>query len=92
MFHLAATEAKVPTKAFFMVIQRQTNNLYPHRGPDRYRELLRSSRAWMFLSDQKRFGVTGQDTAFSDLVALRCPACPRLGVNYIISDVTDENW
>lgn len=88
-FHLAATEAKVPTKAFYTVIQRQNNNVYPHHGPHRYRELLRVTRAWMFLSDQKRFGVFGLDNQFSQLVALRCPACPRLDVNYTSFDVME---
>lgn len=87
-FHLAATEAKVLTKAFYTVLQRQNNNVYPHHGPQQYRELLRVTRAWMLLSDHKRFRTFGQDTLFLQVVALCCPACPRLGINYLLSDTT----
>ncbi|KAF8594277.1 hypothetical protein BDV93DRAFT_459308 [Ceratobasidium sp. AG-I] len=86
-FHLASTEAKVPTKAFYMVMQRQTHNSHPRVESDRYRELLRISRAWMYLSDHKRSGVPGFQILLPLDVSLPCPACPRLNVNYYISDV-----
>lgn len=88
-FHLASTEAKVPAKAFFMVVQRQTNNVYPHKGPDRYRELLRASRGWMFLSDQKRAGIASERVSPTNDVALVCPACPRLDINYTLADILE---
>jgi hypothetical protein len=86
-FGLAAADAKVAAKAFFGVVQRQTNNVFPHRGTDRYREFLRVSRAWMFLQDQKRAGNPGKDISTTSDVSLPCPACPRLNINYEASDV-----
>lgn len=87
-FHFAATDAKMPAQAFYNVMERQTNNTRPDRS-GRYRELLRTTRAWMFLSDQKRAGVTKTSIHEENDVSLPCPACPRLNVNYMRSDVID---
>lgn len=89
-FHLASTEAKVATKAFYMVVERQTHNNRSHNPSGRYRELLRCTRAWMFLSDQKRAGFPGKDLSLANDVSLRCPACPRLNVNYQPSDIDED--
>jgi hypothetical protein len=88
-FHFAATDAKVPAQAFYNVLVRQTNNTRPEQS-GRYRELLRTTRAWMFLSDQKRAGVTKHTIHERNDVSLPCPACPRLNVNYTMSDVIES--
>ncbi|KAF8600744.1 hypothetical protein BDV93DRAFT_400433, partial [Ceratobasidium sp. AG-I] len=89
-FHLASTKAKMPAKAFYMVMQRQTHNSHPRVESERYRELLRTSRAWMYLSDHKHAGVPGFKLLSSIDVSLPCPACPRLNVNYYMSDVPSD--
>lgn len=88
-FYLLATEGKVSTQRYYNVLVRHSNNAFPHLVPDRYREFSRVARQWDHLQDLRRAGVFSVDPSLStrgDLV-LRCPACPRLNVNYQISDV-----
>ncbi|KAF8594282.1 hypothetical protein BDV93DRAFT_459311, partial [Ceratobasidium sp. AG-I] len=89
-FHFSSTEAKQSGSRFFEVMRRHTNNSQPHLVDNRYREFLRVTRIWMFLQDQKRSGTAGDDISTTKDVSLRCPACPRLGVNYIEADVTED--
>lgn len=89
-FHLASTEAKTSTKAFYMVMERQTDNALPLTGSDRYRELLCCTRAWMFLSDQKRAGFAASEVSVTSDVSLCCPACPCLNVNYTLADIGED--
>ncbi|EUC56773.1 hypothetical protein RSOL_196120 [Rhizoctonia solani AG-3 Rhs1AP] len=64
-----------------------------HAQPARLRELLRVSRQYFTLQLLKRAGQTVTTPKELECLALRCPACPRLGVNYIPSDVeTGLEW
>lgn len=88
-FHLMATEAKVSTQRYYNVLVRHSNNAFPHRVDNRYREFYRVARQWDHLQDLRRggcFSVATGPTTRGDL-ALRCPACPRLNFNYVPSDV-----
>lgn len=88
-FHLSFTEAKVSTQRYFNVLVRHTNNAFPARVDDRYREFTRVCRQWAYLHDLKHSGRltnVAQNTFDGDL-ALRCPACPRLNFNYLPHEV-----
>lgn len=92
-FHLSFTEAKVSTQRYFNVLVRHTDNAFPDRVDDRYREFSRVCRQWAHLQDLKRAGkiTTATFPASDGDLALRCPACPRLNFNYIASDVHEGN-
>ncbi|KAG9097442.1 hypothetical protein FS749_006276 [Ceratobasidium sp. UAMH 11750] len=88
-FHLLATEAKLSAQRFYNVLVYLTDAIEPSSVPDRYREFLRTTREWQFLQDLKHAGAEdpkSSEKADGDL-ALRCPACPHPGENYIAEDV-----
>lgn len=93
-FHLLATEAKLASQRYYNVLVCQTSAVLPEQVPDRYREFMRVCRQWDHLQDLKWAGLrtTRQDSPVEGDLALRCPACPREGVNFFLEDVTDENW
>jgi hypothetical protein len=93
LFQLLATEAKLSTQRFYNVLVYRTNPTFPSHVPDRYREFLRTSRQWQLLQSLKRSGrTTIKDTTTGNITgagdqAIRCPACPRVGVNFEHYDV-----
>jgi hypothetical protein len=87
LFHLASTDAKLSASRFYALLQRSTNNVMPHLHENRFREFLRATRQWMYLQDMKRAGVEHMKDALGSSLALRCPACPRLDVNYKMDDI-----
>lgn len=92
-FHYLGTEAKLSSQRYYNVLVCQTNAAFPSQVPDRYREFMRTARQWDHLQDLKRAGtvdVMKLPDHPGDL-ALRCPACPREGVNFYIQDVKDGN-
>ncbi|KAI6156251.1 hypothetical protein EDD17DRAFT_1779701 [Pisolithus thermaeus] len=69
--------------SFYQKLKRFTNNAFPERVPDRYRELMRVSQLWRDLKHRKWFGFghdPGQDPGDGGL-ALFCPASPQPGLN-----------
>lgn len=88
-FHLASVDAKLSGSRYFSILQRSTNNLMPHENVNRFREFVRAARAWMFLQDHKRAGTFSISAERGLSLALRCPACPRLNVNYVDRDVSE---
>jgi hypothetical protein len=89
LFQLLATEAKLSTQRFYNVLVYRTNPTFPSRVPDRYREFLRTSRQWQLLQSLKRSGKTfiAGNTVQAGDMAIRCPACPRVGVNFEHNDI-----
>ncbi|KAI5989846.1 hypothetical protein EDC04DRAFT_2588181, partial [Pisolithus marmoratus] len=82
-FLIDALECKTSAMSFYQKLKRFTNNAFPERVPDRYRELMRVSRLWRDLKHRKWFGFghdTEQDPGDGGL-ALFCPACPQPGLN-----------
>ncbi|KAG8794906.1 hypothetical protein FRC12_020323 [Ceratobasidium sp. 428] len=88
-FHLASAEGKMSGGRFYSMLTRLTDSAFPDKVPDRYREFMRVARLWTWLQTRKRAGCLESKEQVS--LALRCPACPRKGVNYEEGDVTDEN-
>ncbi|KAG8693912.1 hypothetical protein FRC09_010193 [Ceratobasidium sp. 395] len=88
-FHLASAEGKMSGGRFYSMLTRLTDSVFPDRVPDRYREFMRVSRLWIWLQTRKRAGCLDAKEEVS--LAIRCPACPRKGVNYEAEDVTDDN-
>jgi hypothetical protein len=87
LFHLASTDAKFSASRFYALLQCSTHNLMPHLHENQFREFLRTTRQWMFLQDMKCAGVERMKDASGSSLALQCPACPRLGVNYQMVDL-----
>ncbi|KAI6095063.1 hypothetical protein F5141DRAFT_1191459 [Pisolithus sp. B1] len=82
-FLIDALECKTSAMSFYQKLKRFTNNAFPERVPDRYRELMRVSWLWRDLKHRKWFGFghdAGQDPGDGGL-ALFCPACPQPGLN-----------
>lgn len=86
-FHFASVDAKLSSSRFYAILQRSANNLMPHLYLNRFREFIRATRQWMYLQDLKRSGTFFTGSVASLSLALRCPACPRLGVNFEPPDV-----
>ncbi|KAG9083198.1 hypothetical protein FRC07_013981 [Ceratobasidium sp. 392] len=59
----------------------------PHLHLNRLRKFIRASRMWTYLQDLKHAGAYNEAPTKGGSLALRCPACPRLGVNYEQTDV-----
>ncbi|KIM63799.1 hypothetical protein SCLCIDRAFT_116668, partial [Scleroderma citrinum Foug A] len=79
---------------YYSKLQRLTSNGFLHAVPDRYRELLRVSRAWQLLKLLKWKGFDGrsEEPEPGELV-LFCPACPQPGVNVPPTEEADlTNW
>ncbi|KAG8707563.1 hypothetical protein FRC08_000418 [Ceratobasidium sp. 394] len=89
MFHLAATDGKMSGGRFYALLSRLTSSTLPESVPDRYREFMCVAHQWMLLQTKKRAGCL--DAKDTRQVAIRCPACPQLGVNYEPGDVTRDN-
>jgi hypothetical protein len=87
-YHFASSDAKMSATRFYTMMHRQTNNIMPHLHVNRYREFMRATREWMYLQDHKRMGHTSSNLNDPVSIANRCPACPRLGVNYSEEDVS----
>ncbi|KAI6013013.1 hypothetical protein EDC04DRAFT_2870857 [Pisolithus marmoratus] len=72
-FLVDALECKTSAMSFYQKLKWLTNNAFPDRVPDRYRELMRVSQLWRDLKHRKWF-VFGGTCPF-------CPACPQPGLN-----------
>ncbi|KAI6009701.1 hypothetical protein EDC04DRAFT_2871369 [Pisolithus marmoratus] len=82
-FLIDALECKSSAVSFYQKLKRFTNNAFPDKVPDRYRELMRVSQLWRDLKYRKWFGF-GHDTELDPGeggLALFCPACPQPGIN-----------
>ncbi|KAG1866103.1 hypothetical protein F4604DRAFT_1881801 [Suillus subluteus] len=82
-FLIDALECKTSAMSFYQKLRRFTNNAFPDKIPDRYRELMHVSRIWRDLVNRKMFGFehqTDRSPGPGDL-ALYCPACPQPGIN-----------
>ncbi|KAI6014687.1 hypothetical protein EDC04DRAFT_2870627 [Pisolithus marmoratus] len=82
-FLIDALECKTSAMSFYQKLKRFTNNAFPERVPDRYRELMRVSQLWRDLKHRKWFGFghdMEQDPGDGGL-ALFCPDCPQPDVN-----------
>jgi hypothetical protein len=90
LFHLASTDAKLSASWFYALLQRSTNNMMPHLHENCFREFLRATHQWMYLQDLKRDGVEQSSTLTGYSLALRCPACPCMNVNYGVEDVGSD--
>ncbi|KAI6105150.1 hypothetical protein EDD16DRAFT_1695749 [Pisolithus croceorrhizus] len=82
-FLIDALECKTSAMSFYQKLRMFTNNAFPERVPDRYRELMRVSQLWRDLKHRRWFGFrhdAGKDPGDGGL-ALCCPACPQPGLN-----------
>ncbi|KAI6029014.1 hypothetical protein EDC04DRAFT_2605643 [Pisolithus marmoratus] len=79
---------------YYSKIQRMTSSMFPHLVPDRYRELLRVSRAWRNLKLLKWKGFyPGSCNPDRGGLVLFCPTCPQPGINIPeMDDVELSQW
>ncbi|KIJ58482.1 hypothetical protein HYDPIDRAFT_62169, partial [Hydnomerulius pinastri MD-312] len=82
-FLIDALECKTSAMSFYQKLRRLTNNACPDSLPDRYRELMRTSRVWRDLKNRKRagFGHDQERTPGPGDLATFCPTCPQPGIN-----------
>ncbi|KDN34713.1 hypothetical protein RSAG8_12214, partial [Rhizoctonia solani AG-8 WAC10335] len=90
LYDLLSADAKLSCSRYHAVLQRQTNNIEPQDHPPRLRELLRVTRQWSYLQELKRTGQTSTLPKQLGALALRCPACPRLDINFIAADLSND--
>ncbi|QRV96937.1 hypothetical protein RhiJN_24956 [Ceratobasidium sp. AG-Ba] len=86
-YYFLSSEGKISASRFYSALQRSTNNMQPHRHVNRFREFLRAVRMWSHLQDLKRSGAASTEYISNYSLAIRCPACPRVGVNHEVDDV-----
>ncbi|KAI6039289.1 hypothetical protein EDC04DRAFT_2603277 [Pisolithus marmoratus] len=79
---------------YYSKIQRMTSSTFPHLVSDRYRELLRVSRAWRNLKLLKWKGFyPGSCNLDHCGLVLFCPTCPQPGINILeMDDVELSHW
>ncbi|KAH6905921.1 hypothetical protein BKA70DRAFT_1430348 [Coprinopsis sp. MPI-PUGE-AT-0042] len=80
---------------FYSKLRRLTNEIFPKKTPDRYREGLRCGRQWRRLKELKRFGFGHrEDQSTTGGLVLYCSACPQVGINlpYNWRDDTANTW
>jgi hypothetical protein len=93
LFSFMSAESKLSAQQFYNVLVCLTNSTFPKDVPDHYREFMRVARQWQWIQAVKRSGSSSTSWASSgplqgDL-ALRCPACPREGINFEHTDIVD---
>jgi hypothetical protein len=95
LFSFMSTEYKLSAQHFYNVLVCLTNSTFPQDVPDRYREFMRAVRQWQWLQTVKRSGSTTLSSTSSAIqqgdLALRCPACPREGINFEHTDVSNRD-
>ncbi|KAF8593513.1 hypothetical protein BDV93DRAFT_461014 [Ceratobasidium sp. AG-I] len=89
-FQLLANDSLLSAHRYYNVLVRLTNNAFPHVPDPRYREFLRIARQWELLQQRKRTRATTASPV-SGAMAMRCPACPRPGVNFDADDVQEDS-
>ncbi|KAH8079451.1 hypothetical protein BXZ70DRAFT_901686, partial [Cristinia sonorae] len=82
---LDRVECKTTTHNYFAKLRRLTSDTFPHLVADRYRELLRCVRQWIWIRARMKSGTAhdspdGKDIKPGGLVTY-CAACPQPGVN-----------
>ncbi|EPS98310.1 hypothetical protein FOMPIDRAFT_59073, partial [Fomitopsis schrenkii] len=91
-FLLANKVSAITAQSYFQRLRRLTNPAFPHRVPDRYRELLRCSRQWRNMKHRKWNGFGhDQGEVPAGGLALDCVACPRPTVNLAPGWENDED-
>ncbi|KAI0038755.1 hypothetical protein FA95DRAFT_1505108, partial [Auriscalpium vulgare] len=81
-FTLDVLECKTTASQYYSKLRRATSKEFPYAVPDRYRELLRVSRAYRDLKalQSQGFGFDDSKPGPGDL-AVFCPRCPQAGIN-----------
>ncbi|KAK7021990.1 hypothetical protein VNI00_017092 [Paramarasmius palmivorus] len=85
-FHHLTTQGKVSLYDFYYTLEKRTDALGISDPKDRYEAFIRVMRQWRYLRMLQRSGIGNQPSQrIEDIrdgeLAIRCPACPRPGVN-----------
>ncbi|KAF7327511.1 CxC2 domain-containing protein [Mycena kentingensis (nom. inval.)] len=84
LFHTLSLKGKLTAYDYYATLEHLTHGA-GIKPPDRYKPFLRMVRQWRHLHSLKRGGrgheVGGVGATQEGELALRCPACPRPGVN-----------
>ncbi|TFY54792.1 hypothetical protein EVJ58_g8650 [Rhodofomes roseus] len=93
-FLLTNKVSGIAAQSYFERLRRLSNSAFPHRVPNRYRELLRTSRQWRNLKYRKWKGYGhGCGDLGPGKLTLSCVACPRSGINLAAGwENENESW
>ncbi|KAI9068138.1 hypothetical protein FKP32DRAFT_1609054 [Trametes sanguinea] len=80
-YQLLSLQTHCSAEDFYMYLKRTTDNVAPDSVPDRYRELMMSSREWAFLRACKRAGEPPRAQMPRRSLTVICPCCPQPGIN-----------
>ncbi|KAF8057825.1 hypothetical protein FPV67DRAFT_1455922 [Lyophyllum atratum] len=85
-FHISNLTSKKSAYDYAKTFTSLTNNAFPHKVPDRYREFAAASRVWNHLALVRRTGQAhGIDAVLCHRrrksLTVRCPACIEVGFN-----------
>ncbi|KAJ7086807.1 hypothetical protein B0H15DRAFT_923109 [Mycena belliarum] len=86
MFHIMTLQGKVTTYDFYSGLEKLTDNTGMTRMKDRYKSFMRMMREWRHVTMLKRAGRGNDGTrpvaqTHPGELAVKCPACPRPGIN-----------
>jgi hypothetical protein len=92
-FDLCSTIGAMTAQKYYNVLVKETNAVFPHEVPDRYRELLTAHRRYCHLKNVKRSGSVYpahplEKNRLDHVV--QCMCCPAPGFNYNPEDVCDD--
>ncbi|GJE90469.1 CxC2 domain-containing protein [Phanerochaete sordida] len=85
MFHMLTLQSKVTAYDFYLTLQKTTDRFNIGKPVDRLKPFLRTVRQWRHAQALKRAGrghkEGGVKATKPGELCIRCPACPRPGVN-----------
>ncbi|TCD60065.1 hypothetical protein EIP91_010791, partial [Steccherinum ochraceum] len=86
---------KTPTRNYFTKLRRHTTKAFPDLVSDRYRELLRGLRQWMWITQRMSSGSVYLHPPGTKIpegaFAVECPTCPKPPINLPKDYKTDVN-
>ncbi|KAN0124687.1 hypothetical protein V8E53_002258 [Lactarius tabidus] len=77
-------ECKTTAQQYYSKLQIMTSKMFPNDVPNRYKQLLRSSRQWRDLRNRMECGLGHRkdvEPVADGSMAIFCPACPQPGIN-----------
>ncbi|RDX40319.1 hypothetical protein OH76DRAFT_1459536 [Lentinus brumalis] len=89
-YHVQSLQGKMSMYDYYASLERLTDNTGTTRAQDRYKAFMRVVAQWRHLKLLKRAGRGHDHTGVAGTkqgeLALRCPACPHVGINL------PDNW
>ncbi|KAA1479955.1 hypothetical protein DENSPDRAFT_789726 [Dentipellis sp. KUC8613] len=94
-FHLVTLQGKLNATDFYRALELHTDNTGLESVPDRLPNFMLMVREWRHIKAMKRAGrgheEGGVDATEPGELAIKCPACPRPGVNIPVGGLPDDD-